>query len=164
MLYSKYGRAEFEAAIEALESSDAIQMLLRVARRSADTFAKTIPNEAERKSVTRKRTTPKERLDQFVADLSGRGDEDSLVVARFVADVAERKALRNAPILREYSKRLGVPLDGKTDRRLLAVKIGEVLLNEPPDRRRAHMEAGMQFGSEASSLEGWSKIIVKGEK
>jgi hypothetical protein len=164
VLYSKYGRAEFEAAIKALESGSAIQMLLRVAASSAETFARIVPNEAERRSVTRKRATPKERLDQFIADLLARGDEDSVVVARFVADVAERKALRNAPILREYSRRLGIPLDGKMDRRVLAMKIGEVLLNEPRERRRVHMASGMQFGSEASSLEGWSKIIVKDQK
>jgi hypothetical protein len=164
-LYSKYGRSEFEKAIRMLESGESIGMLLRLMRTAEVTAASanSISGTA-RRSVTKKKKSSREGLAEFLSDLSNRRTDDPDALAQFVSDIAERKLLPSAALLREYYRRLGFSTDSKMDRAVLAKKIGQMLLDQSPEVRRNHMEVAVKMGTEKSSLQAWSDVIVKQDR
>ena len=164
-LYSKYGYSEFERAIKMLESGASVEILLRimrVAKSAAGSLAH--GDNAARRSTKNRKKSPRERLAEFISDLPSRAGDQSDVVARFVSDIAERKLLQNAAMLREYSRRLGLPVDAKMDRAIVARKIGDALLIQSQTMRKDSIELAAKLGTEKSSLQEWSDVIVKGHR
>jgi len=104
-LYSRYGRVEFERAIKALESGKELRSLLSLTTAAQTSFMPKPTNMQKRVTAPRKAKSPRQRLDEFLADLGSRGGEESNLVARFVSDVAERRLLRSANLtLQAWSK------------------------------------------------------------
>jgi hypothetical protein len=160
-LYSKYGRSAFENAINELQSGRTIERLLHATSATRDALARVSARPRNLHTSNKTRKTPKERLEEFLNNVSKAGTEDAVIIARFVSDIAERRALRTVPSLRQFSERIGITQNSNIDRRILAMKIGERLLEVPPEQRQAYLATGVQSGRESSSLRQWSKIIVK---
>jgi hypothetical protein len=162
-LYSRYGAAEFERAVEALESGSYTNVLLRTLR-ATEMAGASVNTRSAMGGPTKKKKQPKEYLAEFVSELSKSRTDESDRIADFVRGIAERRILQNAAVLREYARRLGLPVDGKMDRPTVARKIGEVILSQSSDARRNNVELASKMGAQGSSLQAWSDIIVKGSK
>jgi hypothetical protein len=158
-LYSKYGAASFEEAIRSLESGAYTNTLLRTLRATRAARISRNKKPPVVVPITRKKR-PKEYLSEFMSNLSKTETTDSVMVASLVTGIVERTILPNASILREYARRLGLPVDGKMDRPTVARKIGEVILSQSPNTRMANIGLASKMGSQGSSLQAWSDIIV----
>ncbi len=164
-LYSKYGMSEFQRAIQVLESGEYRDIFLRALRVTETAGASTNTSARTESTIHSKRKKqPKEYLAEFISELSERGTDDSRRIASFVTEIAERRLLSNAAVLRDYSRRMGLSVDGKMDRATVARKIGETILSQSSEVRNNNIQLAARMGSQESTLQAWSDIIVKDNK
>ena len=163
-LYARYGANAFEAAITALKDGQAIQRVIDAARGINDVKPAfpTKPTRTASKKKAALRTSPREALAKFVSNLRETGSRREINVADFVAQISTKGALSSPRALRDFIIMIRLPSPGeKLDRHILAKKIAKRLLELPDHELDEKIKIGHDMSPEASSLMGWSNIIVR---
>ena len=155
VLLSKYGSEDFKRALEEIESGRITGILKRTIE-LYDNLPKT--NQPKKSGNAH---TSRDRFYNFHSRLSKGEDELIQKIAAFSREIAEKKRLSNARLLTALANQLEISTARKVERYSLAQRIAERLVELRPDEVEHLLTLASQLDSQKSSLEEWSKIIVK---
>jgi len=156
-LYSKYGKAEIEKAINELESGDSGRILAKLSRRSLEAFSTKNSDVLGRS----RRRSSRDRLEEFLSRLAA-DDDGKKQIRALVAEIAGGRSLAGPKALGSFATQLGISAGKKIDRLALAQRIGETLAQKSESEIEQYVKLAHQLERRKSSLDEWSKIIVKG--
>jgi hypothetical protein len=156
-LYAKYGAASFQEALSEIESGRISELISRIGRASTQQIERGKTSQRARQgSVSRA-----DKVSRFIVNLRYSNDERKRFVGEFAHQVLKKNILVNGRSLATFGSRIGVDAGQKIDRVALIQKISDKLLDMDFDIVKEAVEYSKKIDNQKSSLQEWSKVIVK---